>query len=318
MKLKDGTEYSEKEVVEYNMGGILAKTIKPRTISLPKRLKRRLIYFLNEAEKRYKTSYNRVRFDLVKSNSGEFHMYEINTGNPLGNLTTAEIFRLHEHHQEADAIEERIMNSFGDRIPVIAIHENNAFFNTEVAAFEELFKKLNKKYFIENWREIDKYLGNKKYVIWYTGGLDVEEKYQRKLFEANNLFGGKFGGIGLKGELTKKNFPNNNLIIPNTELIALDNGEEWMVPPGKVAKIFKGPKNFGGRGVFKEGGIIVQDKNSKEVIIQDLIESKFELDLNILNKKYFIGFQRIPIEGQFLANISQGGAVYVPSILKWI
>ncbi len=316
IKLKDGTEYSEKDVILYKMGGIVVKTIKPRIVSLPKILRKQLISFLNEAEKRYKTSYNRVRFDLVKSNSGEFHMYEVNTGNPLGNFSTAEIFRLHGYHQEADDIEEKIMDIFKDKMPVIAVHENNIFFNAEVAAFEEKFKSEKKKYLIENWREIDRFLDNDQYIIWYTGELDVDMEYQGRLFKANNLFGGKFGGIGLKGELTKKNFPNNNLIIPNTELKSLK-GKEWIVPLGKVAKIFKGPKNFGGRGVLKEGERLLPDESSQEVIVQDLIKSELEVDVVILNHKYFIGFQRIPIEGQFLANISQGG-IYVPSILKWI
>ncbi len=318
--LKDGTELSQKEIKKYNMGGTIVPTIKPRFINLSKKIQNKLINFVNEAEEKYGIKYNRLRFDLAITEKGDAHIYEVNTGNPLGGFTSSEVMRLHGFDHEAFGLEEKILNIFKDKIAVIATHESNTFFNSELNRFRELFDKNNLKVIFTNWRNIKGYLDNDNYIIWYMGELNLDRKTALKFFKASNIYGGKLRfGVGVKGNLTTKNFPNSSLIAPNSEIIS-PMSAKYIVPNGKVAKIFNGERNYGGKGVFKEGESIKVDKFSREILLQDLIKSRFEIDIICLRSEYgfdFIGFQRIAKEGDFLANLSQGG-VYAPSMLSWI
>lgn len=318
LKLKypdnDNYLYTESDVEIYDMGGTLVKTLPAKILELPVSLKQNLIRLSLEAEQKDGVVYNRLRFDLacVDSSEEQFYIYEVNAGNPLGGFTTYDTLLLHEYEEEAKELKDLLLSIFQGKIAILAKHPSNTFFNSELKRFIEEFENSGQDYIVENFTDIHKYLNDDNYVIWYMGDLDFNG--ENPYFYVENIYGGKSGksGVGNKSNLPKY---ENHLIMPS-EIISID--EKFIVPSEKVIKIFEGEQNYGGNGVFKEGE---QPKYNGEVLIQNLIVPEYEVDIILLKSEgdyKFIAFQRVPFEGQFLANLSQGKAVYIPIIIQWV
>lgn len=320
---------NEKKIMNVEISGHMINIAKPETIEIKKEQIEKIINFMKDFEKIIDSDINRVRLDLALTKKGKYKIYEINAKNPLGimhNITFYKEFlesdlstikEKEEYYNEIERLKRIIIDIFKDKIPVFALEEKDEIFISEVDGMIDILESYggHKKIIKKDYNDINEYLNNEDYVVWWAGTLD-EEKIPKKNLFADNIYGGK-PYIGNKNILTKENFPDSDLII-DSKVVNISG--DFSVMPEQVAKATGGDDNYGGKGVYF-GKDEVKNSSNKEFLMQDFVREKDTLDLTIiktLKKEYEIfAFKRNPASGEKVTNVSSGGS-HQPIILQII